>query len=198
LNNPQGYVNNWRYLNMQGYSDTIEGQSAGDSSHLLTDPQSPDQARASAASSVEADAITRYILKQSLQYPPAASIDLHEDSLISEGYVYSQGKLGSADPLALAAVQTLRESGIPLMMSGKTRFGEIINNGIIGPVVDGSIDELMSASSIIVDGRAQAGPEAGTVLVFETPTGQLSLQQRINAHAALLRSIRSCSPEKRD
>ncbi len=198
LNNPQGYVNNWRYLNMQGYSDTIEGQSVGDSSHLLADPESPGRARASAASSVEADAITRYVLEHSEQYPPAASIDLHEDNLISEGYVYSQGKLGSAEPLAQAAVRTLQENGIPLMMSGETRFGEVIDNAIIGPVVDGSIDELMSASSIVVDGRVQAGPEADIVLVFETPASEIGLQQRIRAHAALLRSIRSCGPELRE
>lgn len=196
LNNPQGYVNNWRYLNMPGYSETIEGQSVGDSSHLLADPDNPDRARAEAASSVEADAITRYILAQSAHYPPAASIDLHEDNLISAGYVYSQGKRGAADPLAAAAVRTLRDNGIPLRMSGETRFGEVIDQGIIGPVIDGSIDELMSAASIIRDGRVQAGPGAGTVLVFETPADQVSLQRRIRAHAALLRSITSCNPEK--
>jgi hypothetical protein len=195
LLNPQGYVNNWRYLNMPSYSETIEGQSVGDSSHLLTDTENPHLARASTPSSGEADAITRYILKHSAQYPPVASIDLHEDNLINEGYVYSQGKLGSADPFALAAVRTLRENGIPLKMSGETRFGELISNGIIGPVTDGSIDELMSAKSVVVDGRAQAGPAASTVLVFETPAGQLSLQNRIGAHAALLRSISSCKPE---
>ena len=44
LNNPQGYVHNWRYLNMQEYSDTVAGQSVGDSEHLLTDPDKPGQA----------------------------------------------------------------------------------------------------------------------------------------------------------
>jgi hypothetical protein len=193
LNNPQGYVNNWRYLNMQKYSETVAGQSVGDSEHLLADPEKPDHARVSAPSSPEADAITAYILMRSAQYPPAASIDLHEDNLISEGYVYSQGKLGVTDPLALAAVQTLKDNGIPLKMSGETRFGEVIEGGIIGPVIDGSVDELMSAQSIIVDGRAQPGPAAHTVLVFETPAGQGSLQRRIDAHAALLKSIESCN-----
>jgi D-aminopeptidase len=189
LNNPQGYVNNWRYLNRQKYSETVAGQSVGDSEHLLTDPENPDRARADAASSPEADAITRYILRMSAQYPPASSIDLHEDNLISEGYVYSQGKLGVDDPLALAAVATLKDNGIPLRMSGETRFGEAIDGGIIGPVIDGSIDELMSADWIIVDGQRQAGPSARTVLVFETPADRVSLQRRIDAHAALLKSI---------
>jgi len=195
LNNPQGYVHNWRYLNMQEYSETVAGQSVGDSEHLLTDPDKPDRARAEAASSPEADAITRYILTMSATYPPAASIDLHEDNLIDEGYVYSQGRLGAADPLALAAVKTLRENAIAIRMSGETRFGEVIDGGIIGPVIDGSVDELMSATSISADGKPQAGPGAHTVLVFETPADRVSLQQRIAAHSALLQSIVSCSPQ---
>jgi hypothetical protein len=195
LNNPQGYVHNWRYLNMQVYSETVAGQSVGDSEHLLTDPDRPDRARAEAASSPEADAITRYILTMSETYPPAASIDLHEDNLIDEGYVYSQGRLGAADPLALAAVKTLKENAIAIRMSGETRFGEVIDGGIIGPVIDGSVDELMSATSISVDGKSQVGPGAHTVLVFETPADRVSLQQRIAAQSALLQSITSCSPE---
>jgi len=192
LNNPQGYVNNWRYLNMPKYSASEPGQSVGDSEHLLTDPDHADRARQANASSPEADAITEYVLTMSRLYPPAASIDLHEDNLISEGYVYSQGRLGAADPMALAAVQTLGDNGIPLKMSGETRFGETIENGIIGPVTDGSIDELMSAVTVIVNGQPAAGPAAHTVLVFETPAGQIGLQRRIQAHAALLRSIESC------
>jgi D-aminopeptidase len=197
LNNPQGYVNNWRYLNMQKYSETVAGQSVGDSEHLLTDPDNPDRARAESASSPEAEALTGYVLAMSELYPPAASIDLHEDNLIDQGYVYSQGVPGAADPMALAAVQTLKENGITIRMSGETRFGEVIEGGIIGPVIDGSIDELMSAGSVIVDGKPQAGPGAHTVLVFETPADGIDLQKRIDAQAALLRSIESCNPETR-
>jgi len=189
LNNPQGYVHNWRYLNMATYSETVEGQSVGDSSHLLADPENPARARSRAASSPEAAAITAYVLRMSNEYRPAISIDLHEDNLIREGYVYSQGKLGAADPLALAAVRVLEDSGIPLKMSGQTRFGEPISGGIIGPVTDGSIDELMSAASILEEGQLKAGPEARTVLVFETPADQVSLPRRVGAHAALLREL---------
>jgi len=189
LNNPQGYVYNWRYLNMPVYSATVAGQSVGDSSHLLPEPGHPDQARESAASSPEADAITRYLLVRSADYPPEYSIDLHEDNLISEGYVYSQGRQGANDPLALAAVRVLHESGIPLKTSGHTRFGEPIEGGIIGPVTDSSIDELISATSILSEGKPQAGPGARTVLVFETPAKEVSLQKRIAAHDALLRKL---------
>lgn len=189
LNNPQGYTHNWRYLNMPAYSATVEGQSVGDSSHLLVEPENPGHARAPAASSAEADAITRYLVTLSATYPPAYSIDLHEDNLIDEGYVYSQGRLGVADPLALAAVRVLEENGIPLKSSGQTRFGESIDGGIVGPVIDGSIDELMSASSILLDGQVHAGPDARTVLVFETPADKVSLPRRVAAHLALLQNL---------
>ncbi|MGK2925583.1 MAG: hypothetical protein ACSLE2_08170 [Lysobacterales bacterium] len=189
LNNPQGYAHNWRYLNTATWSPDIDGQSVGDSSHLLPDPEKPGAARAPAASSPEAAAITAYILAQAQQYPPAYSIDLHEDDLISEGYVYSQGKEGAADPLAALAVEILRQNGIPLKMAGETRFDEPIEGGIIGPVIDSSIDELMSAATIIVDGQARPGPAAHTVLVFETPAKDIELQRRVAAHAALLHAL---------
>jgi hypothetical protein len=189
LLNPQGYARNWRYLNMPVYSETIDGQSVGDSSHLLSSPANPERARAAEASSAEADAITAFILRQITDFPPACSIDLHEDNLIDQGYVYSQGILGEKDPLALAAVAVLREYGVPIKTAGKTRFDEPIAGGIIGPVVDSSIDELMSAAAIVVDGGSQPGPAAHTVLVLETPAAALPLPRRVAAHAALIRRL---------
>ena len=41
LCNPHGYARNWRYLNVPVYSESIEGNSVGDSSHLLPDPETP-------------------------------------------------------------------------------------------------------------------------------------------------------------
>ncbi len=189
LNNPHGYANNWRYLNMAVYSADVEGQSVGDSSHLLIDPENPGAPRAVAASSPEAAAITAYILETGKTYPPKVSLDLHEDNLIDQGYVYSQGKLGADDPLATLAVQVLSSNGITLKMDGVTRFDEPIKHGIIGPVIDGSIDELMSAASIWLDGQAVPGPNAQTVLVFETPAAAIPLAQRVQAHTALLQQL---------
>jgi len=74
-------------------------------------------------------------------------------------------------------------------MDGQTRFGEEIVGGIIGPVIDSSIDELMSAANIVVDGRPQTGPQAQTVLVFETPAEALTLERRTAAHASLIRRL---------
>ncbi|HTL50084.1 MAG TPA: succinylglutamate desuccinylase/aspartoacylase family protein [Steroidobacteraceae bacterium] len=191
LLNPQGYARNWRYLNVASYSADIEGQSVGDSSHFLPSAENPARARTPAASSPEAEAITAYVLRRQADYPTMTSIDLHEDNLINEGYVYSQGAEGAKDELAITAVNVLRESGVPIKMSGKTRFDEPVERGIIGPVTDSSIDELMSARGVVVGGAPRPGPAATTVLVLETPSAVLPLEKRIAAHAALLRLLSS-------
>ncbi|HEX9707801.1 MAG TPA: hypothetical protein VGA24_09215 [Steroidobacteraceae bacterium] len=189
LLNPQGYARDWRYLNAADYSESSDGQSVGDSSHLLPSAEDPGRPRQAAASSPEAAAITAFILRLRNEYPPLVSIDLHEDNLIDEGYVYSQGTLGERDPLAIAAVGVLKENGVPIRMGGTTRFDEAIADGIVGPVVDSSIDELMSAPRVLAGGSELPGPAARTVLVFETPAAALALDRRIGAHAALIRRL---------
>ena len=189
LLNPQGYVRNWRYLNVATYSKSIDGQSVGDSSHLLPSAEDAAHARAPAASSPEADAITAYVMSHLADYPPAVSIDLHEDNLIDEGYVYSQGVEGEKDELAIAAVGVLKEAGVPIKMDGNTRFDEPIVRGIVGPVTDSSVDELMSARRVVAGGASRPGPAAQTVLVMETPAAALPLERRVLAHAALLRRL---------
>lgn len=189
LANPHGYARNWRYLNQPEWSADSEGQSVGDSSHWLEDPEQPGRPRAQAPSSPEAAALTRYAVERALTYPPRYSIDLHEDSLLAAGYVYSQGAAGAHDPLAVAAVAVLVEHGIAVQQGGETRFGEPIEGGIIGPVIDGSIDELMSAARVLEGGAWRAGPAAPTVLVFETPARDAPLARRVDAHLALVRRL---------
>lgn len=198
LLNPQGYARNWRYLNVAVYSETIDGHSVGDSSHLLPSPEDPARPRSSAASSAEADAITAYVLRRRADYPPLTSIDLHEDDLIDQGYVYSQGAEGAADALAIDAVAVLKQHGIPIKMEGETRFGEPIAGGLIGPVTDSSIDELMSMATVLVGGCRRPGPSARTVLVLETPAAALPIGRRIEAHVALLRRLASVLGVERD
>ena len=91
--------------------------------------------------------------------------------------------------LAIEAVRVLKDNGVPLKLNGETRFGEPVVDGIIGPVIDSSIDELISSKDVVVNGRAAAGPAAKTVLVFETPAAALPLERRIDAHAALIRRL---------
>jgi hypothetical protein len=186
LLNPQGYARNWRYLNVATYSEEVDGHSVGDSSHLLPSPDDPARPRSPAASSPEAAAITAWILARQADYPAVISLDLHEDNLIDEGYVYSQGVHGAKEELAITAVGVLRDAGVPIKMDGRTRFDEPVSRGIIGPVTDSSIDELMSAREVLVDGKSRPGPAAETVLVLETPAAALPLAKRIAAQAALL------------
>lgn len=189
LLNPHGYARNWRYLNMPVYSASVEGASVGDSSHMLPESADVGVPRAAAASSAEAGALTRYITATMRSYPPRYSIDLHEDNLIDQGYVYSQGVLAADEPLAIEAVATLRKNRIPIKMNGETRFGEPIINGIVGPVIDSSVDEFMSSKQIVIDGQLAKGPGARTVLVFETPAGGTTLDRRVGAHTALIRRL---------
>lgn len=189
LLNPQGYARNWRYLNVPVYSEEIDGQSVGDSSHLLPSAEDPGRPRTPAASSPEAAAITAWILARQAEYPAVISIDLHEDNLIDEGYVYSQGVHGAKEELAITAVGVLRDNKVPIKQEGETRFGEPVERGIVGPVSDSSIDELMGARQVVVDGVTRPGPGAETVLVLETPAGALPLAQRVAAQAALLQLL---------
>jgi hypothetical protein len=106
-----------------------------------------------------------------------------------EGYVYSQGVAGAKEELAITAVGVMRESGVPIELDGKTCFNEPVERGIIGPVTDSSIDELMSARTVVVGGAARPGPAATTVLLLETPAAALPLERRIAAHATLIRRL---------
>src|SRR5260370_10015925 len=143
LCNPLGYVRGWRYPNEP--PDNHKGQSVGDSSHLLPDPKTLRWPTSPKASSSEASALTSTVLALAKRYPPVLVMDHHEDEELAASYVYSQGKMGATDPVARQVVRLLRESGIPLQMRGRTRFGELIAEGVIGDVKDGSVDELLAA-----------------------------------------------------
>jgi hypothetical protein len=190
LCNPLGYACGWRYLNRANWQEGATVMSVGDAEHVLPDAQAPSQPRCNAPSSAEAAALTGHVLRLSKTYPPAFTFDFHEDNLLSEGYVYSQGRRGSSDSIAQDIVQTLHAQGIPMQSSGRTRFGEDIADGVVGPQNDGSIDELLASGDVIVDGRRMPGPAAETVIVIETPAG-MRLDARRDAHLAVLERLAS-------
>jgi hypothetical protein len=168
-----------------------EGQSVGDSDHFLVSLTNPNEPRRKIPSTKEAEMLTKYLLNLSKDYPPSISIDLHEDDMIHEGYIYSQGKLGTSDPTAKKIVNILLESGVAIKSKGKTRFGEDIVNGIVGNQTDGSIDELISSEKIYSNGKLIKGPSAKTVIVLETPAAAMSLDKRKYAHLKVLESLKS-------
>src|SRR5262249_44811972 len=88
--NPLRYHSSWRYLNQKRWAPGGGEQSAGDSEHVLPDPKTPDRARSPSALSPESAALVNHVIALARDYPPVMTVDLHEDDLIDEGYIYSQ------------------------------------------------------------------------------------------------------------
>lgn len=172
LCNPVGYAKGWRYPDAPTSEAKPAGHSVGDSDHLLKDKKG--KPRVPEATSKQADAFTKKVLALSRDYPPELSLDLHEDDHIPAGYIYSQGKKGSKDPAAQLILKEMTKQGYPLVTSGKTRFDEPIEDGVVGPVEDGSVDELLSTLG------------AKTVIVVETSAQDQPLPKRVAVHSAVL------------
>jgi hypothetical protein len=198
LGNPNAYRHNWRYPNTperdwkQG-----GGYSVGDAEYLLPDLETGTRPRVAEAPGPETAALTQYVLRLAEQYPPRLVLDLHEDELSTEGgYIYSQGRQADGNPVGAEIVRLLQAAGIPLRQSGQTRFGETIVAGVIsrddkgGPIRDGSIDELLAATDVFVDGEKARGPAAPTVIVVETPAFEGSkFELRVAAQGAVVQRM---------
>jgi hypothetical protein len=197
LCNPRAYRHNWRYPNTAERDWRKGGYSVGDAEYLLPDLEQGQGPRAPQVSGPETLALTQYVLRLAAQYPPRLVLDLHEDELSTEGgYIYSQGRHADANPVGAEIVRLLQAAGIPLRRSGQTRFGETIVDGVIsrddkgGPIRDGSIDELLAAPEIYVEGRRERGPSAQTVIVVETPAfAGARFDQRVEAQGSVVRSV---------
>lgn len=197
LANPQAYRHNWRYPNTAERDWKKGGYSVGDAEYLLPDLEQGTKPRAAAVSGPETLALTQYVLRLAQQYPPRLVLDLHEDELSTDGgYIYSQGTRPENNPVGAEIVRLLQATGIPLRQSGKTRFGEPVVKGVISrddqgmPIRDGSIDELLAATTVFVDGKRVPGPAARTVIVVETPAFDGSkFELRVNAHAAVVERV---------
>jgi hypothetical protein len=197
LINPKAYRNNWRYPNTAERDWRKGGYSVGDAEYLLPDLDQGNQPRDDAASGPETRALTLFVLQLATTYPPRLVLDLHEDELSTEGgYIYSQGMRPDGSPVRAEVIRLLEASGIPIRMSGRTRFDEQIVDGVIsrddrgGPIRDGSIDELLAAPTVFVDGAQRPGPAAATVVVVETPAfagSQFAL--RVAAQGAVVRHV---------
>jgi hypothetical protein len=193
LCNPLGYATDWRYLDRRRWEEGSPGASVGDAEHVLPDSARPERARNHRASSPEAAALVAHVLALAQTYPPALVVDLHEDELLDEGYIYSQGRDGAGTARKLAGV--LRAAGVPVKTAGGTRFGEEIVEGVVGPQSDGSLDELLAAEKLVVHGRPAPGPSAPRVFVVETPAAALPLETRRNAHLAVLAALGGIAKE---
>lgn len=194
LCNPKAYRGNWRYPNTAERDWRKGGYSVGDSEYLLPDLEHGTGPSAPAAPGPETAALTQFVLRTAKSYSPRLVLDLHEDELSTEGgYIYSQGSKPDGSPVGAEIIRLLEASGIPIRVSGRTRFDEPIVDGVIsrddkgGPIRDGSIDELLAAAEIFVAGRQLLGPAAPTVIVVETPAFAGSrLELRVAAQGAVV------------
>lgn len=195
--NPRAYRRNWRYPNVAERDWRKGGYSVGDAEYLLPDLKEGASPRAEKPPGPETAALTAYALQLTRTYPPVLVIDFHEDELSTEGgYIYSQGRFYKKNPVGAEIIRLLKSSRIPIRLSGRTRFGEAITEGVIdsdekgGPLRDGSIDELLGTDSLFRNGKKIPGPSAGTVIVVETPAFLGSrLDVRVGAHRAIVDHI---------
>jgi hypothetical protein len=184
LLNAKGYVRDDRYPDE--HRDWHLGHSVSDSEHYL---------HGGSPGSEIAAKVTRSVLENLNDYPPTLTVDLHEDELLDQSYVYSQGPKGAKDEAARKAVSIFEESSIPIKKEGLTRFpNEFITEGVVAdengkPVKDGSIDELLSSKLIFKDKEMVKKPFASTSLVIETPTIGVPLEKRIKAHSNIIKAL---------
>jgi len=197
LVNPQAYRNNWRYPNTSERDWRKGGYSVGDAEYLLPDLDTGERPRATAPPGPDTKALTEFVLRLAASYPPRLVLDLHEDELSTDGgYIYSQGSRAQDNPVGAEVIRLLRESGIPIRQSGRTRFDEPIIDGVVSrddkgqPIRDGSIDELLAATEIFADGKKASGPAAATVIVVETPAFAGSqFELRVAAQSAVIQHV---------
>lgn len=196
LCNPLGYARNWRYLNMPGWIEGIDGKSVGASEHLLLSRDGTKRAISSKVSNTEADALTSYVVKLSREYKPILTIDLHEDILLDEGgYVYVNAENGYNNKIAKEIIRILSKK-IQIKYDGLTRFGEKILKGVIAEkndsideVLSASIDDLFFAKKIILNDEIVKGPSSKTSIVVETPAN-LPLEKRMEAHLEIIKNLK--------
>jgi len=187
LCNPIGYMKDWRYLNQKRWEKDGNGVGPTDAELWLPVRRRGNKARDNAPSCQEAFNLSNYLISQFRPYPPKAMIDLHEDELAKAAYVYSHGKHGKDDRIALGILDLFKEMGIPLL-SGETRWKEKVNNGLVEVVPDGSIEDLFASEDLIVKGQRVSGSGAETVLALELPQ-TLSLTQRVVAYNRVIASL---------
>lgn len=192
LCNPSGYRRDWRYptLKRKPKSIQIEVPSVGASEHYLIDEKTG-KAQAKNAVNKESDEISSYVIQHSEHYKPLLVLDFHEDESAKKQYIYSQGKLKNYDPIARKIVGILKKRDFKFYEKGMTSFNEKIIKGVVSNIKDGSVDELLSAEKIIVNGQIKDGPDAKSVVVIETKTIDVPLKKRIKAHSYILKSAKN-------
>lgn len=180
LANPKGYRRNWRYPNQKRYSKNKTYQSVGDAEPFLIGRKKKNILN-------QARLINLFVINSAKTHPPILSLDFHEDDSKTGAYIFSSGKLGAKDPIARKIVKILKIKGFKFYNKSKTRFNELIINGIVERPKDSSIDELISSKKIIINNKKTKGPSAKSAIVIETNTPGIPLKKRVNTHSKILK-----------
>lgn len=189
LCNPVGYSLDWRHPDRRrGPRQQEFARSVGSSEHYLPSLNDSSKPRGLEPMCEEAADITKFILRRQNNYPPLLVLDFHEDESSTSTYIYSQGKLMEKDPVAKRIVEILNAAGFKIRMKGITSFKQKIIEGVVFCVNDGSVDELLASERVIVGGKNKRKKGANSVIVIETNTKGIPLQQRVEAHSEVLLS----------
>lgn len=193
--NPAGYFRDWRYFNYQNWHPNCPGVSVTDCDHLVPDPQNPSKPIAATPHTTTNGSITAAVIRFIADYFPRLVIDLHEDKIHDhtdedlEPYIFSHGRFGARDGIARMVVKLLRKLGMPLEENGTTRDNQLIVNGVVEAVRDGSIDDMLASSEIFLEEKMVKKKAASSVIVVETTVDGLPLEVREKAHQAILKNL---------
>jgi len=181
--NPGGYDWNWRYTCSNRH------QSTGDTEHVLLDESEKGPKFANPTCRVAKNLVDWTIRKIFNGHCPERALDLHEDDLHNETYIYSHGQKGAEDPVAKRVAGVLRKSSFAFGGSGRTRFGQEIKNGIVAPVEDYSFDSFLAATKMwdIKQEKIIDKPCAESVIVVEIPQGNLN--DRVKVHSDVIKKF---------
>jgi len=172
LFNPSGYFRDWRYENEK--RDFKVGQSVTDFVSIKGKTNTE---------------VVDWVKKTALVYIPDLVFDHHEDKVdekysetdphnLSSCYIYASGNEDKHQKIAKTVKQIIKDSRLPIVENGITRFDEEIIDGVVANISDGSIDEYLSstASAVIV---------VETTIPFDS---SLLLKYRVKAHRNIIKS----------
>jgi hypothetical protein len=201
LLNPSGYSRDFRYEDE--YRDFRKGHSVTDSEHYLIQ-EGLEKPRVETPNSKTAGDVTSWVEKTVSLYQPELVIDHHEDRVpekfpegdlrnLTSCYVYISGNGSKTEEIAKKINTIFKETNLPVVNKGITRFGEEIVDGMVMNYADGSIDEFLTVSKYYdpETHKLKSKHPAATVIVVETTIpfdGSISVEQRVEAHGKIVKS----------
>ncbi|MEK7565977.1 MAG: hypothetical protein AAB506_02950, partial [Patescibacteria group bacterium] len=196
---------NANYVKNKRYPDALSRHSNSHTSlcdfdhHVLSKKYKSPRPRKERAANPYCEVLGIRLLKILEDFPALISLALHDDFAYSyekAGYgkthIYSDGQMGTSDPVAKRCVEVLANSGINLRMNTNSQAKERTVGGI-STMSNGSFENFLAAKKLIVNGRLVEGPQVPICITIETPIRErnhrISIDRRLAAQAAIIREI---------